>query len=335
MSNYLELEKNRELDVICFGRVTIDLNPNEINRTLDKTKSFNMYLGGSPANLAIGLSRLGNNVGFIGKVSNDQFGTFVIDKLKSENVDTSNIVRSKGVEKLGLTFTEMKSETESSILMYRNEAADLKLSIEDVNEEYIKKSKILLISGTSLAQSPSREAALKAMMLARKNKVKIVFDVDYREYNWKNKDEISIYYSTVAKNSDIIIGSREELELTGLLLGHNLLDDEQIANYWIEEGVAKIVVIKHGKKGSSAFDSENNTYNVPSYPAKVLKSFGGGDAHGSAFITCLLKGYSLEKSLHFASASASINIGSHSCSENLPTLEEIEQAVQNANIYNK
>ncbi|MBF0714073.1 5-dehydro-2-deoxygluconokinase [Gemella sp. GH3] len=335
MSNYLELEKNRELDVICFGRVTIDLNPNEINRTLDKTKSFNMYLGGSPANLSIGLSRLGNNVGFIGKVSDDQFGTFVIDKLNSENVDTSNIVRAKGKEKLGLTFTEMKSETESSILMYRNEAADLKLSVEDVNEEYIKKSKILLISGTSLAESPSREAALKAMILARKNNVKIVFDVDYREYNWKNKDEISIYYSTVAKNSDIIIGSREELELTGELLGHSLLQDEQIAEYWIQEGSAKIVVIKHGKKGSSAFDNEGSTYNVPSYPAKVLKSFGGGDAHGSAFITCLLKGYSLEKALHFASASASINIGSHSCSENLPTFEEIEQAVKNANIYNK
>ena len=70
MVKYLEVNTNRDIDVICVGRVTIDLNPNEIHRTLDKSKSFNMYLGGSPANLSIGLARLGNKVGFIGKVPN-------------------------------------------------------------------------------------------------------------------------------------------------------------------------------------------------------------------------------------------------------------------------
>ena len=334
MVKYLEVDSTKPMDVICVGRVTIDLNPNEIHRTLDKSKSFNMYLGGSPANLSIGLSRLGNKVGFIGKVSNDQFGTFVIDKLASENVDTSNIVRSTGKDKLGLTFTEMKSETESSILMYRNEASDLKLCTCDINEEYIKNSKIILISGTSLAESPSREAVLKTLMLANKHNVKVVFDVDYREYNWKSKDEISVYYSFVAQNSDVIIGSREEFELTGHIQGHEKLTDKEIANYWMKEhGRAQVVVIKHGKKGSSAFDKDGQEFSAPSYPAKVLKSFGGGDAHGSAFITCLLKGYSLEKALHYASAAASINIGSHSCSESLPTLEEVAKKVEESKIF--
>lgn len=334
MSKYLDIDSNKELDVICVGRVTIDLNPNEIHRTLDKSKSFNMYLGGSPANLSIGLARLGNKVGFIGKVSNDQFGTFVIDKLASENVDTSNIVRSSGKDKLGLTFTEMKSETESSILMYRNEASDLKLSTEDINEDYVKNSKIVLISGTALAESPSREAVLKVLMLANKHNVKVVFDIDYREYNWKSKDEISIYYSYVAQNADIIIGSREEFELTGHIQGHESLSDKEIADYWMHErGKASVVVIKHGKKGSNAFDKDGQEFSAPSYPANVLKSFGGGDAHGSAFITCLLKGFSLEKALHFASASASINIGSHSCSESLPTFDEIAAKVTADRIF--
>lgn len=333
MTKYLEIDNNKPFDVICVGRVTIDLNPNEIHRTLDKSKSFNMYLGGSPANLSIGLSRLGNNVGFIGKVSNDQFGTFVIDKLASEGVDTSNIIRSTGDDKLGLTFTEMKSETESSILMYRNEASDLKLHTDDVNEEYIKNSKIVLISGTALAESPSREAVLKVLMLANKHNVRVVFDIDYRSYNWKSKDEISIYYSYVAQNADIIIGSREEFDLTGYIQGHETLTDREVADYWLKEkGKAQVVVIKHGKNGSVAFDKLGNEHSAPSYPAKVLKSFGGGDAHGSAFITCLLRGFSLEKALHFASASASINIGSHSCSESLPTFEEIEEKVKKDNI---
>ncbi|MGC3359807.1 5-dehydro-2-deoxygluconokinase, partial [Enterococcus faecalis] len=88
----------------------------------------------------------------------------------------------------GLTFTEMLSPKESSILMYRNQAADLQQSVEDIDEDYLKRSKALLISGTALAESPSSEAVLKAVMLGKKNNVKIIFDIDYREYNWKNVD---------------------------------------------------------------------------------------------------------------------------------------------------
>lgn len=109
--------------------------------------------------------------------------------------------------------------------MYRNQAADLQLSVEDIDEDYLKRSKALLISGTALAESPSREAVLKAVMLA-KNNVKIIFDIDYREYNWKNVDEITIYYSIVAKESDIIMGSREEFDLTERLIQPNMTDDE-------------------------------------------------------------------------------------------------------------
>ena len=88
--------------------------------------------------------------------SDDQFGTFVTDFFEKEGIDTSRVKRCENGEKIGLTFTEIKSETESSIVMYRNEAADLKLEASDIDEEYIKQSKALLISGTALCESPSR-----------------------------------------------------------------------------------------------------------------------------------------------------------------------------------
>ena len=71
--------------------------------------------------------------------------------------------------------------------MYRNRIADLQLHVDDIHEDYIKNAKAILISGTALAESPSREAAIKAVMLAKKVNTKIIFDIDYREYNWKNK----------------------------------------------------------------------------------------------------------------------------------------------------
>ncbi len=318
------INKDREIDVIAIGRVTIDFNPNEINRPLEKSRTFTKYLGGSPANVVIGLSRLGKKVGFIGKISNDQFGRYVKQIFEREGVDTSHIVTSTGDDKLGLTFTEMKSATESSILMYRNESSDLKLDVSEIDEEYISKAKILLVSGTALAASPSREAVFKAIEFARKHQVRIIFDLDYRSYTWNSKEETAIYYSLVARQSSLIIGSREEFDLTGGLLGHAKLNDLEIANYWMNEGQNEIVVIKHGSKGSSAFTNDHQQVKVPAYPANVLKSFGGGDAHGSAMIYCLLENYSIEKALHFASASAAINIGSHSSSESLPTVDEIK-----------
>ena len=99
-------------------------------------------LGGT--NIAVGLARLGKKCGFFARVSDDQLGTFVTDYFDNEGIDTSHIKRCQNGEKIGLTFTEILSETESSILMYRNEAADLKLSVEDIDEDYIKKFRVIL-----------------------------------------------------------------------------------------------------------------------------------------------------------------------------------------------
>lgn len=193
---YVEFDETRPMDLILLGRVAIDFNPSEDEPfgPLENVRTFKKYVGGSPANIAVGVTRHGLKAGFLGKVSDDKFGKFVVDFFNKEGIDTSHITKCTNGEKLGLTFTEMLSEKESSILMYRNCIADLQLSVDDIDEDYIKQSKAILISGTALAESPSREAALKAVMLAKKNDTKIIFDIDYREYNWKSEDEISIYY---------------------------------------------------------------------------------------------------------------------------------------------
>ncbi len=325
--SYIEFDNSRPLDVISLGRAAIDLNPipEEMYRTLDKSRTFKMYLGGSPANITAGLGRLGMKCGFIGKVSNDQFGDFAINALKSFGCDTSHVTKVKGPEKLGLTFTEVLSPEESSILMYREKIADLALSVEDVDEDYIKTAKALLISGTSLAESPSREAALKAMMLAQRTATPIIFDIDYRAYNWKNKDELSIYYHAVAQHADVIFGSREEFDLT-LSLVQSGLSDQQIADLYFAKK-AKIVVIKHGKEGSTAYISDGAHFDVKPYKVKLLKGFGGGDGYASAFLYGLFQGWKMDKMLTYGSASAAIQVRSHGCSDFMPTLAELEEFI--------
>ncbi|MBX4270687.1 5-dehydro-2-deoxygluconokinase [Clostridium estertheticum] len=323
---YIKFDNSRKFDIVPIGRAAIDFNPIDINMPLSESTTFKKYLGGSPANTAVGLARLGKKVGFIGKVSDDRFGEFIINYFKKEGIDTSQVAIAKNGESLGLTFTEILSPTQSSILMYRTGVADLALEACEISEEYIKNSKAIIISGTALAQSPSREATLKALEYAKKNNTVVIFDIDYREYTWLNKDEIAIYYAIVAKASDVIIGSSEEFELTQGIIGQDKCDQE-IANRWFGYG-NKIVVIKHGKDGSTAYTSDKKSYNIKPFPVKLLKSFGGGDAYGSAFVYGLLEGWDIIDCLEFGSASAAMLVASHSCSDAMPKAKEIKEFIR-------
>ncbi len=323
---YITFDQGKAYDLILLGRVAIDFNPVDLNRPLEESANFNKYLGGSPANIAVGMARLGKRVGFIGKVSDDQFGDYVTHYFQKEGIDTSHITRCRNGENLGLTFTEIISPQESRILMYRDGVADLMLEPEDVEEAYIRKAKALLISGTALAASPSREAALKAVILAGKNGIPVIFDIDYRAYTWKSQDEISIYYSLVAGQSDIILGSREEFDLTERMLGLDG-EDSGSARYWQGCG-CKIVVIKHGKEGSAAYTCDGRQYTVKPFPTNALKGFGGGDGYASSFLRALIDGCSVPEALEYGSASASMLISAHSCSAAMPTLEEVERFIR-------
>lgn len=323
--SYIKFDENKTLDVIPIGRIAIDFNPTDMNKPLSESSNFNKYVGGSPANIAVGLARLGARCGFIAKVSDDQFGDYVINYFKKDGIDVSHVSRCKNGENLGLTFTEIKSPTESSILMYRDGVADLMVDVDDVDEEYIKQAKAVVISGTALCASPSREAALKTLFLAKKNGVVVIFDIDYRSYTWKNFDEISLYYSIAAKNADIILGSREEFDLTEAIEG-KCANDEESAARWFGYG-AKLIIIKHGKEGSYCYLNDGSAYKVNIFPVKMLKGFGGGDGYASAFIYSLLQGKDVAAALEFATASASMLVSAHSCSEAMPSAAAVQEFI--------
>ena len=128
---YIEFDESRPMDLVLLGRVAIDFNPayndqvKEEFKPLKKVHMFEKFVGGSPANIAVGVTKHGLKAGFIGKVSDDQFGEYVVDYFDERGIDTSQITKCTNGEKLGLTFTEMLSPKESSILMYRNRIADL------------------------------------------------------------------------------------------------------------------------------------------------------------------------------------------------------------------
>ena len=132
---YVEFDQTRPMDLILLGRVAIDFNPayndqvKEEFKPLKDVHTFEKFVGGSPANIAVGVTRHGLKAGFLGKVSDDQFGDYVTEYFDKQGIDTSHITRCTNGEKLGLTFTEMLSEKESHILMYRNYLKPMKQPI--------------------------------------------------------------------------------------------------------------------------------------------------------------------------------------------------------------
>lgn len=311
-------------DLIAVGRACIDLNAVEYNRPMEETETFSKYVGGSPANIAIGASKLGLSCGFIGKIPDDQHGRFISNYMSEVGIDTSQMAIDKDGHKAGLAFTEILSPSECSILMYRDDVADLYLEPNEVSEDYIKQAKMLVVSGTGLAQSPSREAVLKSVALARKNNVKVVFELDYRPYTWKNAEEVSVYYSIVAEQSDVVIGTRDEFNmLENVVEGNN---DKTVAYLFQHE--PELIVIKHGVEGSYAYTKEGETFRGKAYKSNVLKTFGAGDSYAAAFLYALTKGKTIQEALQYGSASAAIVVSKHSSSEAMPTVEQIEALME-------
>ncbi|GAL15780.1 5-keto-2-deoxygluconokinase [Vibrio astriarenae] len=105
-----------------------------------------------------------------------------------------------------------------TVIIYRNNASDLTIKPEEIDPDYIAKSKVLVVTGTALSESPSREATLIAMQHARRSNTLVVLDVDYRPYSWRTDTDASIYYGIAAGLSDIVIGNREEFDMMETVL---------------------------------------------------------------------------------------------------------------------
>ncbi|WKK69848.1 5-dehydro-2-deoxygluconokinase [Brochothrix thermosphacta] len=320
----IKTDDTKKYDLIAVGRACIDLNAVEFNRPMEETMTFAKYVGGSPANVAIGLAKLGLKPGFIGKLADDQHGRFIKTYMTAAGVDMEETVLDTAGHKTGLAFTEIKSPSECSILMYRDEVADLYLEASEVDEAYIKQARLLLVSGTALSMSPSREAILTAVAYAKKNNVPVVFELDYRPYTWQSLEDTAVYYSLVANQADIIIGTRDEFDrLENKEGGKN---EETIATLF--QHSAQLIVIKHGVEGSYAYTKAGDVYNGKAYKTKVLKTFGAGDSYAAAFIYAVLAGKSIETALKYGSASASIVVSKHSSSDAMPDVAAIEALIQ-------
>lgn len=319
----INFEPSKPEDAVILGRATIDLYANQIG-PMEQAVSFNRYVGGSAANTAVAMARLGLHVGYIGKVSDDPFGRYIVNFLKKEGIDVSHIETAQAGIKSGITVGEILPDS-CNYFVYRDHCADLQIRCEQLDEAYIGRFKLMLISGTSLSHSPAREAVYLAIEMAKRQGTKVAIDLDFREGTWDTAEEASIYYSLAAQLADIVIGTRDEFDMMESCVCPGGSSNQESARRLLDKGV-QLVAIKNGKAGSYIF-TEEGCVKGGIYPTKVLKSFGAGDSYSSAFQYGLLHRFSIETSLQYAAAASSITITGHSCSDAMPDLKQVEDYI--------
>lgn len=317
---------DRATDLICLGRAGVDLYAQQEGTPLEEVTSFRKSVGGSPANIATGAARLGLRVAMLSVVSDDGFGRYVRKFLADNAVDVRWLRTDTSGALNSVAFTEMRPE-DCRVIIYRRDAADLQLRPADVDREAIAGTRALLVTGTALSASPSREAATHAMRLARQAGTVVVLDLDYRPYGWSGADEASLTLGMACTLSDLVIGNREEFAVLGEAGCHAGGQTDAGARALLE-ATAQAVIVKDGPRGCRVHLRDGATFEQGIFPVKSRKPFGSGDAFAAAVLWALIGGASWQEALRWGAAGAAINVSGDACAEAMPTLAQLRAFVE-------
>jgi len=270
------------MDVLTFGESMVVFSPNN-NGPIRHVHNFTKSLGGAESNVATAIAKLNHSVGWFSKVSDDEFGRFVISAIKAEGVDTSRVIIDKN-RNTGLLFKERYQRSNPNVYYYRKDSAASSLSPEDLDEEYIKQSKILHLTGITPALSEScRKTVYRAIEIAKENNVLVSFDPNIRLKLWPIEEAKKVLVDIACK-ADIVMPGLDEAEI---LLG--LTDKDEVADYFLSKE-AKIVTIKLGADGCYIKDRKEGV-NVHGYNVSDLiqDTAGAGDGFAAGFLAGYLE----------------------------------------------
>lgn len=304
------------MDVVVLGRVGYDLISEEPGVPLKDVRRFSRYLGGSSANIAVGLARLGVRVGIIAALGTDALSDYLLEFLKAENVDTTHVHRVPGYLP-SLALTEVTPPDRFPQVFYRHDPVDVKLEIEEPELEYLSKARMFVTNGTSLCASPSRESTYLALERAKAAGVRVVLDVDYRPMSWRRAADAGLAVRLALPFVDVLIGNDIELKLVA---GVESLEE---ATARLRHAGVKLLVSKLGGQGARVWAGGESRFLEP-YRVEVRSTIGAGDGFAAGFLWALLEGRPLEDCLRWGNAAAAIVVSRLSCSEAMPTRAEIE-----------
>jgi 5-dehydro-2-deoxygluconokinase len=321
------------IEVLAIGRIGVDFYSAEEGEPLKDVKVFSRTQGGSISNIAVDLARLGHSVKLITRVGDEPLGRYLVEYLGKQGVNTSGVIQDPK-HNTSLAVVEVFPPDHFTTLFFRENCADLFLTLEDIPFQEIPTVRILATSGTSLSRSPARETILSTLQrtaFLTGSKPITVFDLDYRQSLWASPAEAALFlWAAVqladvvfANDADVVFANDEEMDVLAVLCPRERIINQILAR-------SQMLVHKRGTAGAVVY-AEGHGYEIPPFPApKVVSTNGAGDGFAAAFLHGMLQGYDVVKCGLYGSVAGAIVVSRVGCSEAMPSLAEIEALVASA-----
>ncbi|MEM8554484.1 MAG: 5-dehydro-2-deoxygluconokinase [Pseudomonadota bacterium] len=324
----------KTLDVITIGRSSVDLYGAQVGGRLEDMGSFNKYIGGSPTNMAVGTARLGLKSGLITGVGDEHMGRFIREELIAEGVDVRG-VKTDPDRLTALVILGIRDQTQFPLIFYRENCADMGLTVDDIDPSYIAEARAVVATGTHLSNPRTEAAIMRALDLARENGARTALDIDYRPNLWGvagHGDGESRFVEAQAVTDkllstlhlfDLIVGTEEEFHIAGGTT-------DTIAALRAVRAVSKATLVcKRGPMGASAFtgaipDSLDDGEAGPGFPIEVFNVLGAGDGFMSGLLKGWLDNTDWPTALTYANACGALAVSRHGCAPAYPSLTELE-----------
>ena len=336
------MKTEKTLDLICLGRVAVDLYAQQIGSRLEDVATFSKYLGGSSGNVAYGTAVQGVKSSMLARVGDEHMGRFLREELERVGVDTSHLITDKN-RLTALVILGIKDQDTFPLIFYRDNCADMAITKDDFTEEYIASARALAITGTHLSHPKTREAVLTALEYAGRNNVKRLLDIDYRPVLWGltslgdgetrfiDSEAVTKSLQEVLHHFDVLVGTEEEFHIAGGSI------DTLTALKNVRKVSQATLVCKRGALGCSVFvegkdipDDLDGGINVYGVRVEVLNVLGAGDAFMSGLIRGYLNNEGWEQACRYANACGALVVSRHGCSPAMPTKVELDNYLARA-----
>jgi len=324
----------KKFDLITIGRSSVDLYGGQIGGRLEDMRSFDKYIGGSPTNIACGTARLGMKSAVITGVGDEHMGRFIMEQLQREGVDISGV--KVDPERLtALVLLGIRDQEQFPLIFYRENCADMGLTVDDIKPEFIEQARAVVATGTHLSHPQVEAATLKALTIARDSNMQTALDIDYRPNLWGvaghgdgesrfvESDAVTAKLQSTLHLFDLIVGTEEEFHIAGGTT------DTIAALKAVRDVSNATLVCKRGAAGAVAFtgaipDSLDDGEAGPGFAIDVFNVLGAGDGFMSGLLKGWLDGEDWPTALKYANACGAFAVSRHGCTPAYPSLQEMQ-----------
>ena len=312
---------SKQLDAVTFGEPMAMFYANETG-PLHEVFSFSKALAGAESNVATGLSRLNHPTGYVTKLGEDNFGHFIAQAMKKENIDTDNITFTKE-NSTGMLIKSKVVTGDPKVEYFRKNSAASKLSLVDFDEAYFNAAGHLHVTSISAALSKScHEFSVHAMEFMKRQGKTVSLDPNLRPSLWPDTETMVNTINDLATRCDWFLpGLGEGKILTGLST------PEEIADYYLARGVS-LVVIKLGPEGAYYKSAEGEGYVDGFKVEHVVDTVGAGDGFAVGVISAMLEKLPIAEAVKRGNAIGALAVMSPGDMDGLPTREELAKFMQ-------